>query len=165
MNLPICDPLSNADTQDVVCSGLGITDLRADRGTVFEQVPNPKARLMKLRSVASAYGNWREGLPLDESYGAIALGWPLKVDLQPGFLLNSDSGLPSWEAERAVEGLLAGEARYIEMAAFILVEAKGCVLDLPGGVKVVLVRESDFWQSVKIDEPLLLLDGGESVSV
>ena len=163
--LPICDPLDKAEPQNVVRSGLGITDLRADRGTVFEKLANPEARLVKLRPIASAYGRWREGLPLDEAYGAVALGWRLSVNLQPGILLDSDSGLPGWEAERAVEGLLAGEAHYIEMAAGILLEAKGCVLDLGGGASAVLVGEKDFRQSVSIEEPLLLLDEGEAVSI
>lgn len=164
MNMPICDPLEKAEPQNVVRSGLGITDLRADRGTVFEKVANPEARLVKLRPVANAYGRWREGLPLDESYGAVALGWRLHIDLEPGLLLDGNSGLPVWEAERAVEGLLAGEAHYIEMASGILVESKGCVLDLAAGASAVLVGERDFAQCVTIEEPLLLLDEGEAVS-
>lgn len=154
-----------AKPQNVLRSGLGVTDLSADRGKVFEKVDNPPAWLVRLYPVASAYGEWRRGLPLKASYGAVALGWRVHVDLQPGILLDSDSGLPGWQAERAVEGLRAGEPHCIEMAAGILLEAKGCVLDLADGVSAVLVSDRYLRQSVTIEEALLLFDEGEALSV
>jgi hypothetical protein len=170
MNYPICEPLEEAETQDVIRSGLGITDLRATRGTVFTYVPNPSAWLLpRLRPVRSAYGSpaksaydtYRESLPLAPIHTAFALGWPLDVRLEPGVLLDSDK-LPRWEAERAVEGLLAGEPRYIELASGLLVDSKGCILDLPGDMSAVLVRDEDFAGCINIREPVLLFGGQES---
>jgi hypothetical protein len=85
----------------------------------------------------------------------------LRVDLRRGLVLDKASGVPSWEAERAVEGLLAGEPHYIELAVRLLVEAKGCILDLPGEVSAVLVRESDFAKCITIGDPVLLFGGEE----
>jgi hypothetical protein len=162
MAKPICKPLSRAEPGTVTRTGVCITDLRATSGTVFSTVSEPPARVARVRRVANAYGNWREGLPLNSDFSPFALGWPLDVDLRPGFLLDADSGVPRWEAERAVEGLLAGEARYIELASGLLVEAQGCVLELPGGVNAVLVRADEFTSCVTVREPLLLSGGGES---
>jgi hypothetical protein len=99
---------------------------------------------------------------LDEAFSAFAMGWPLDIELGPALLLDTNSGIPVWEAERAVEGLINGESKYIEMATLALLEAKGCILKMPGGVSAVLVREGDFSACVKIGEPLLLTGGGEA---
>jgi len=97
-----------------------------------------------------------------EGFDAFAMGWPVDIELSPGLLLDTASGLPVWEAERAVEGLINGEPKYIELASLILLEAKGCILKMPGEVSAVLIKEGDFATCVKVREPLLLSGGGEA---
>jgi hypothetical protein len=159
---PMCDPLSQAQSADIQMVGIGVTDLGGARSSVFRRIRAPKARLARLRPVARAYESLRETMMLDESFSAFAMGWPLDIELNPGLILDTASGIPVWEAERAVEGLINGESKYIEMATLALLEAKGCILKMPGEVSAVLIRESDFPACVKVGEPLLLSDEGEA---
>jgi hypothetical protein len=157
---PICEPLGQAKPADVHLVGIGVTDLRGTRSSVFRGIRAPKARLARIRPAASAYEGWSESLML-EGFDAFAMGWPVDIDLSPGLLLDAASGLPGWEAERAVEGLINGEPKYIELASLILLEAEGCILKMPGEVSAVLINEGDFAACVKVREPLLLSGGGE----
>src|ERR1044071_1727242 len=121
MSYPLCEPLKEAETQVVLRSGLGVTDLSETSGNVFTYVPNPSAWILpRLRPVRNAYETYREGLPLAPIHTAFALGWPVDVHREDGVLLDSESKLPRSEAESLLEGLLAGEPRYIEMASGLL---------------------------------------------
>jgi hypothetical protein len=159
---PMCDPLSEAERSDVQTVGIAVTDLGGTRSSIFRRLRAPKARLVRLRPAGRVYEGWRETLMLDEAFAAFAMGWPLDIELSPGLLLDTDSGIPVWEAERAVEGLINGESKYIEMATLILLGAQGCILRMPGEVSAVLIREENFPACVKVGEPLLLSGGGEA---
>lgn len=159
---PMCDPLSQAERADIHMVGIGVTDLGGTRSSIFRRIRAPRARLTRLRPAGRVYEGWRETLMLDETFSAFAMGWPLDIELTPGLLLDTGSGLPVWEAERAVEGLINGESKYIEQATLILLDAQGCILKMPGGVSAVLIREEDFAGCVKVGEPLLLSAGEES---
>lgn|GEM_PF-4376709 len=158
---PTCEPLNQAEPANVHLVGIGVTDLGGTPSSVFRRIRAPKARLARLRPAARAYEGWRETLML-EGFDAFAMGWPVDIELSPGLLLDTASGLPVWEAERAVEGLINGEPKYIELASLILLEAKGCILKMPGEVSAVLIKEGDFATCVKVREPLLLSGGGEA---
>lgn len=160
MSEPTCQ-LSRVRPESVTRTGIGITDLSGTRENLFTEIANPPSMLARLSSLATAYEDWRGTLTLDPIYRAYALGWPLEIELQPGVRLDQDAGIPSWEAERAVAGLLEGEAYYIERAAGLLLEAKGCLLELPGEVSAVLVRLEDFSRCVKVGNPILLFGGEE----
>lgn len=159
---PMCEPLIQAEPANVQMVGIGVTDLGGTRSSVFRRILAPKARLARLRPAALAYERWRETLMLDETFDAFAMGWPLDIELSPGLLLDTASGIPAWEAERAVEGLINGESKYIELATWALLDAKGCILKMPGEVSAILIRERDFPVCAKVGEPLLLFGGGEA---
>lgn len=162
MARPMCDPLSQAEHVDINMVGIGVTDLRGTRSSVFRRIRAPEARLTRLRPAGRVFEGFRETLMLDETLDAFAMGWPLDIELSPGLLFDTDSGIPAWEAERAVEGLINGESKYIEMATVTLLDAKGCILKMPGEVSAVLIREEDFAGCVKVGEPLLLSGEGEA---
>lgn len=161
----LCDPRSQGELADIHMAGIGVTDLGGTRSSVFRRIRAPRARLVRLRPAGRVYEGWRETLMLDEAFAAFAMGWPLDVELSPGLLLDTASGIPPWEAERAVEGLINGESKYIEKATLALLEAKGCVLSMPGEVSAVLIREDDFSACVQVGEPLLLSGGGEGLNI
>lgn len=156
MTHPICRPLSKARTEPVKRSGLALSDFRGTSDTLFKEIENPHAYLARLRRTGDALDNWRDGLPLDPEIQPYTLGWPVDVEFDPGYLLDEAGGIPKWEVERAVEGLIAGEASYIEMASGLLIDAEGCVMEMPGGVIAVLIRADAFKKRVVVRRPLLL---------
>jgi hypothetical protein len=157
MTESICQPLKETNVVPLKRRGLALTDFRGTRATLFEKIKNPDSYLARLRPAGGAYDNWRDSMPLDPEIQACTMGWPITVDLQSAYLLDEAGGIPSWEVERAIEGLSAGEPNYIELASGLLVDAEGCLMQMPGGVNAVLVRADVFKACVVIDEPVLLL--------
>jgi hypothetical protein len=134
-----------------------LSDFRATQQTLFEEIENPHSFLIRLRRAGEAFDSWHDGVPLNPEIQAYTLGWPVTVELDPGYLLDAARGFPGWEVERAVEGLVANEAHYIELASGLLVDAEGCLMEMPGGVTAVLIRADAFKARVAIRKPVLLL--------
>ena len=156
MTEPICRPLSKAKSEALKGGGLAITDFRGTRDSLFQEIDNPQAILATLRPVRGAYESWRSSMPLDPETQAYAMGWPVEYELDPGYRLGEAGGIPRWEVERAVEGLVAGEARSIELAGGLLLDADGCVMEMPGDVVALLIRSDALERSIAVREPVLL---------
>jgi hypothetical protein len=157
MTEKMCQAFAEAKARPLTRKGLALTDFSGTRATLFKKIENPQSYLVRLRHTADTYDNWRDGLPLDPEIQAYTLGWPVEVELDPGFPLDEASGIPAWEVERAVEGLEAGEPHYIELASGLLVDSQGCFMEMPGRVNAALIRADAFESRVTIRKPLLLL--------
>lgn len=154
----ICEPVRRARSRTLRRSGLAMTDLRRRTGELFRPIASPGCRLTRLRPVASAYDSWRGTLTLSPRYNARSLAWPVLTSMRPGVALGPEVGLDRWEAERALEGLVNGEPRYVELATHLLGRNAGFVLELPEGVMGVVVAEEEYERSVEIGEPVHLVE-------
>jgi len=156
MSTPMCEPLENAKSTPLVKSGVAITNLDGLRESVFERLSFPEARFVRLRRNDEAYEAWRGQLTLAPKFRARAKVWPVRTSLRSGIALGPDVGLPKWEAERALEGLIHGEAYYVERATHVLDDHEGFSLELPGDVTVVVIAEKGFPTAVQVDDPVHL---------
>ncbi|HEX6205870.1 MAG TPA: hypothetical protein VFZ29_08705 [Solirubrobacterales bacterium] len=156
MSTPMCEPLETAQSSPLLKSGVAITNLEGLRESVFEKLSFPEARFVRLRQNEEVYEAWRGQLTLAPKFRARAKVWPVRTSLQTGLALGPDVGLPKWEAERALEGLIQGEAYYVERATHVLEDHDGFSLELPGDVTVVVVAEKGFRTAVEVDDPVHL---------
>lgn len=164
MEIPACQPVREAKPETLVRRGdVVLTALNTGPEEVFKPLRLPRGRLAFLRPLSSVYEDgpyelWRSGLPLAPQYQARVKAWPAGIALRPGIELNPALGLERWEAERSLRGLLAEEPTYIALATYLLEEAQGFTLDLPGGIQVVVVRDSAYRSAVEIGEPIHLTE-------
>lgn len=156
MSMPSCAPLENAQSTPLIKSGVAITRLDGLRESVFEKLSFPDARFVRLRKKEEAYEAWRGQLTLAPKFRARAKVWPVRTSLESGVALGPEVGLPKWEAERALEGLVHGEAYYVERATHILEDHDGFSLELPGDVTAVVIAEKGFRTAVEVDDPVHL---------
>lgn len=164
MKIPACQPVRKAKPETLVRRGdVVLTSLNTASDEVFKPLRLPRGHLAFLRPLSTTYEDgpyemWRSGLPLAPHYQARVKAWPAMIALRPGIELNPALGLEPWEAERSLQGLLAEEPTYIALATYLLEEAQGFMLDLPGGIQVVVVRDSAFGSAVEIGEPIHLTE-------
>jgi hypothetical protein len=152
--LSLCYPAENATRQSLRIAGLIQTSHEVEREEVFEKIENPPSRLARVGPATSVLEPWRDEAMLEEEFKATRLAWPLNATLLPGTLLHPGIGLPTWKAQQAVDGLLHGEATYVEEATALLGKAKGIVLLLPGDFRALIVRDSYFDSSaIEIGDP------------
>jgi hypothetical protein len=156
MSMPTCEPLENAQSTPLIKSGVAITSLGGLRENVFEKLSFPQARFVRLRPKEEAYETWRGMLTLSPKFRARAKVWPVRTSLRFGIAFGPEIGLPCWEAERALEGLVHGEAYYVEHATHLLEDHDGFSLELPGDVTAVVIAEKGFPTAVEVDDPVHL---------
>jgi hypothetical protein len=149
----ICAPVKNAKPRTLKRSGLALSPLDRPKAELFELLEDPACRVARLRPVASAYESWRGALTLSSRYHARALAWPVVTAMRPGLAIGRDVGLDRWEAEQALEGLLSGEARYVDLAAHVLRGNTGFILELPEAVMGIVVAADEFDRTVEIGKP------------
>lgn len=151
----VCPPLEVAQSQELVrFDDVAIMNWKVSRAGVFTRLRAAGLRFARLSPRGSTFEVYRGKMTLDPKFGCHVKAWPVRTAMRCGLPLGPEVGLPTWEAENALEGLIEGDPDYVNLVARVLEKNEGLSLELPGDKIAVIVGERHFRDVVRVEEPL-----------